>query len=251
MSRGMIVVLVLSAVVLLFVLIIRHVNRIERRAVDAARRLLPHHAIDKKGVGHRFSGQVDGLEVTLRLYQTFGQRSQGGLWTEVLLPPSPGISLELRPQDPVEEHLAERGLAKDAVVGDPDFDRAFIVEMAPASLAPSIFDAELRRRLIDLRPVRVVPSDGGGLRLVRHYWDEDRFAAMIETGTLLAKRLQQAAGGEAAQAERWGSSHTAERAREEIELGQVRAARATWRIRNVLLVVGGLLVILVLRLLLK
>jgi hypothetical protein len=250
-SRELILVLVLGGVVVFFALIILHVNRIERRAVDAARRLLPNYAADSKGVGHRFTGKVDGIEVTLRLYQTFSESPEGGPWSEVLFPQPPGVFLELRPQDAVETHLVTSGLAQDRLVGDPAFDQVFVVEMAPASLAPAVFDADLRGRLIELRPVRILAQEGGGLRLVKRQWDETRFAALIEAGALLASRLRQVAGAEAAQAERWGSSHTTQRAAEHAELEKVRSARASWTIRNVLLVAGGLLVILVLSLLLR
>lgn len=79
-----------------------HVNRIERRAVNAARSLLPNHAVEPRLGGHRFSGRVNDVELTLRLFQNFSDSADGGPWTDVLLPPAPGISLELRPQDPIE-----------------------------------------------------------------------------------------------------------------------------------------------------
>ncbi len=247
----LVIALVLAGAVLLITLMVLHANRIERRAVAAAHRLLPNHAIDKKGSGHRFTGRVNGVEVSLRLFQNLNEGESGGLWTEVLLPPAPGISLELRPQDAIEAHRVKSGLAKDAQVGDPAFDKEFIVEMAPASLAPAVFDAELRRRLIELDPVKVLPGEGGGFRLVKRHWEEERFAALIETGALLARSLQQAAGAEAAEAERWGASHVAERAAEQAELEKVRAVRTASKIRNVAFIVVGMLVILVVRSLLQ
>ncbi len=244
----LVITLVLAAAALLITLMVLHANSIERRAVEAARRLLPDHSRD--GIVHRFTGQVHGAEVTLRLYQRSGaNETQGGPMAEVLVPQPPGISLELRTQDAVETSRVRKGLARDATTGDPAFDDEFIVEMAPAGLAPTLFDADLRRRLLELRPVEIRPAKEGGLRLVREDWETERFAPLIETGALLATRLRQVAGAEAGQAERWGASHVAERAAERAELDQVRAARTSWTIRNVVLLVVGMLVILVLRLL--
>jgi hypothetical protein len=169
----------------------------------------------------------------------------------VLLPSPEAVLLELRPQSPVQAHLVERGLAGDAAVGDPEFDRLFVVEMAPASLAPAVFDADVRRLLLDLRPVRVLPREGGGLRLVRRRWEPERFAALIEAGARLARGLREAVGADAVQAARSGPPHERERERERAALEKVRSARASWTVRNAVIIVVGLLAILVLRLLLK
>jgi hypothetical protein len=250
-ANGQTIALVLGSVVVLFALIIFLVGRIERRAVAAAKRLLPNHAVEPRMGGHRFSGQVNGVDVTLRLFQNFSDSADGGPWTDVLLPPAPGISLELRPQDPIEAHRVKSGLARDALVGDAAFDDEFIVEMAPASLAPELFDAELRRRLVELSPVQVVPQKGSGLRLLKRHWEPERFPALIEAGALLSTRLRAAASTEAAQAERWGASHVAERAAEQAQLAEAREARKSWTIWRVALIVVGMLVVLALRLLLR
>ncbi len=243
------VVVVGGAVILIAVLVL-HANRVERKAVAAAVQVLPNHV--REGFSHRFSGQLRGVDLTLVLVQRPGDSNpQAGLWSEVHLPVPEGVELELRPQDPVEAHLVAKGLARDASVGEPTFDAKFVVEMAPAILAPAVFDAELRERLLELHPVRVLRAESGGLRLVRRHWEGERFAALAETAALLATGLRQAGGAEAAQAERWGASHVSARAEERADLEKTRAARTSWTIRNVVLVVVGLLVILVLRALLS
>jgi hypothetical protein len=246
--RELILALVLGGVVVFFTLAIRHANRIEQRAVAAARRLLPNHV--REGLAHRFTGHVRGAEVTLRLFQKSG-RTAGGPWAEVLVPQPPGVLLELREQDAIETRLAAKGLARDAELGDPAFDQAFVVEMAPARLAAAVFDQDLRRRLLELRPVRVTPRKNGGLSLEKRGWEDDRFAALIEAGALLNARLSQSAASEAGQARRGGASHEAARDAERSDLEKVRAARVSWNVRNALIVCGGLLLFLVFRLMLS
>jgi hypothetical protein len=244
MPQAVIWVLALAGAAALVGVMVWHAGRVERSAVAAAARVLPDHV--REGLLHLFRGRVRGVPLTLRLVQRMGEaQPHAGLWSEVELPAIEGVALELRPQDPIEGMLVAQGLARDAAAGAPAFDAAFVVEMAPAALAPTVFDAELQRRLMELQPVRVLRSEGGALRLVRRHWDEARFGPLVETAALLAVRLREALGADAASA--WERKR--ERSEERAALERVRSARAAWTLRTVALVVAGLLLILVLRLL--
>jgi hypothetical protein len=188
--------LVLGGVAMLFTGMVAHLNRIERRTVEAARSLLPNHTSEKKGVGHRFTGRVDGVEITLRLYQRFGETEVAGPWTEVLLDAPQGVSLKVRPKDVFDEHFSEPGLAIASMTGDSDFSSKFVVDVSPPGLAPRILDADLRRRLIELESVRILPQESGGLRVVKRRWDKDTFKALTEAGARLSKNLTAATEGQ-------------------------------------------------------
>jgi hypothetical protein len=68
---------------------------------------------------------------------------------------APRFLMELRPQTGEELEQVRAGRAVDVIVGDQAFDDAFIVEAAPSDVAKKLLDAETRRILLAMRPVRL------------------------------------------------------------------------------------------------
>jgi hypothetical protein len=79
--------------------------------------------------------------------------------------------MDLRPETHGSKLLVERGMAVDLRVGDDDFDRAFLIEAAPADVVQRFLDAELRRGLLELFPVSLKVA-GGEVVLERTGWLE-------------------------------------------------------------------------------
>jgi hypothetical protein len=238
------------AAAVFFTFAIRHVNRIEREAIAAARLVLPSYALE--GLQHVFRGQARGVEAELRLVQRSGAKTTGSLWTLVVVPRPPSVSFELRPQDPLQTAEVRQGLAKDVEVGDLAFDRAFIVEVAPSDAAIGALDDELRRLLLDLRPVWVVETADGHLRLERRDWETGRFGPLVDVAARLAEQLHRAAGvrvGPLAARAEAGGTVTDPVSGEQAELAAMRARRSRARLRTVILVVVGLLALLAVSLL--
>lgn len=73
----------------------------------------------------------------------------------VSLPQAPRFLLELRRQTGPELEQVRAGRAVDVVVGDQAFDDSFIVEAAPADVAKKLLDADARRMLLAMQPVRL------------------------------------------------------------------------------------------------
>ncbi len=67
----------------------------------------------------------------------------------------PRFLMDLRLQTGDELAQVRAGRAVDVIVGDQAFDDAFIVEAAPSEVAKKLLDAEIRRMLLAMRPVRL------------------------------------------------------------------------------------------------
>jgi hypothetical protein len=133
-------------------------------------------------------GSRNGVRVVYRL-ATHGSGSSATSVTEVdaeITVPS-GFVMLLRPQSLVDPFLVRRGLAVDVTVGDDKFDRAFLVEAAPADVIRAALDVHMRARLLAVHPVKVETCDVG-LRLTRNGWEHGRAAiwTMLDIVALLA-----------------------------------------------------------------
>jgi hypothetical protein len=233
---------VIGAASLFFFVVIRFLGERERRVIDATLRVLPKHEL-RKGE-HFFTGAVRGVDLTLRLLIKNSEASgRGGPFSEVLLDDTRGIAVRLVPQNAFEADRAERGLSRDTDTGDDAFDRAFIVEVSPATLAPVLFDAELRRTLVSLSPVRVHERPEGGLRIEKRFWEVDVIPRLVDAGAQLALGIRRAAAANADR-ERRDPSHATAARLDRVELERTRARSLSWTKRAVALVVlGGLLLI--------
>jgi len=139
------------------------------------------------------SGRIDGLAVTFRLIGSgSGSNSQG--WTECEVATSTAeLDIALRPQTRGEERWVDKGLARDVVVGDDEFDDKFIVEAAPADLAKRALDEGIRAELLTHHPVEV-KSRPEGLLVNKQGWIEEPEAirAFAEMCAHLASSMQEA-----------------------------------------------------------
>jgi len=85
-------------------------------------------------VTYRLSGTVDGVPVTVE----FTEEDVSDLTlraTEVHVPYPPGappVVFNIRWGQPHFEGALRKGLYGDVVLGDPDFDREYLVDAAPA-----------------------------------------------------------------------------------------------------------------------
>jgi hypothetical protein len=207
--------------------------------------------------GAAVTGRYQGIEVTYR-FATRGSGSNSESWTEVeaAVPASYPLAIHVRRHDWRDRTHIERGDMIDVKVGDAEFDRAFLVEAAPADVVRRLLDGETRALLGAHQPVEldtIVDGDRKLLRLGIRQWIEDEAgaAALIERIAAIAARVRDGfaeadaalpardIGGPFRQEVDGQPAHDAARAREaEVErLGAVRAARTARQDR--IMVVGG------------
>lgn len=135
-------------------------------------------------------GTRDGIPaaVSFTLRGTGYERtSRDRRWTEidVAIPPGYPLSLHVRRHDWTDQHLIETSAMVDVLVGDPAFDRAFLIEAAPAQIARRLLSTPVRQLLasydaavlttetLDERPV---------LHLAAPTWlPEQRITAAVST----------------------------------------------------------------------
>lgn len=84
-----------------------------------------------------------------------GERGTMHTICSVSLTQAPPFLLELRKQTGEELEQVRTGRAVDVIVDDPAFDDAFIVEAAPAEAARRLLDADVRRMLLAMQPLRL------------------------------------------------------------------------------------------------
>ena len=140
------------------------------------------------------TGTLHGFPLELRL-TTRGSGSAKTKWTEVdaLLTLPAEFVMFIRPQSRLDSFLVRRGLAVDVVLDDPAFDKAFLVEAAPAEAIHRMLDDHTRSRLLMLRPDSVESCDVG-LRLSKEGWESGskEIRQLLELAALLARRLHAA-----------------------------------------------------------
>jgi hypothetical protein len=154
--------------------------REERRAgLCIALRRLRGAAVNEKAGW--VSGRTGGFHVTYRLKSAdFGRTTFTEI--EVALPEGPApLELELRP------HKAEA--STKLLTGNPFYD-AFYLRVDPTIAGPELFDMSIRKRLLDLRPIRL--SQGSrGLRVRVEGWSQSppRVRELLALSAALGARL--------------------------------------------------------------
>jgi len=107
-------------------------------------------------------------------------------WTEVdvQLPPGYALSLYVRRHEWTDQHQIERRRMLDIELGDPDFDRQFLIEAAPAQIVRSLLDPSIRRLLASYAAVSLTTElmDGRSvLRLAVTPWlNHDAITAAVD-----------------------------------------------------------------------
>jgi hypothetical protein len=136
------------------------------------------------------SGNVRGFPLTYRLV-TRGSGSNKQSWTECEVEVATDqLDIALRAQTRGEERWVEKGLARDELIGDDEFDARFIVEAAPAALAKRALDEELRKLLLAHHPLEV-KSQPPGLLFEKRGWIEEPHAirTFADMAAMLAARM--------------------------------------------------------------
>lgn len=167
-----------------------------RAALRRAALVLTEPSLDEeRGV---LTGRVGGRPVRCELTSR-GEGSSATPWTEVTVSmEGPMFDLELRPQGLMESIDLQRGMAIDVTIGDAAFDRAFIVEGAPAAAVRAVFaDAELRGALVALGAIDVTRTSESLAFGAKGWLWGDRLAKLAETAGRLAARVAQVSAAEA------------------------------------------------------
>ncbi|MCA9620590.1 MAG: hypothetical protein KC731_16320 [Myxococcales bacterium] len=86
-----------------------------------------------------------------------------------------------------------RGERRDVLLGDPAFDEAYVVEVAPEGLAPLALTADVRREILALAPLEIQLTGEGALMLGSCLWHEERVAQIAEVSVTVARSLTSAA----------------------------------------------------------
>ncbi len=146
------------------------------------------------------TGTLAGIPITLR-YTTRGSGSNAESWTEVDAQPPAGypLSMTLRAHGWFDSGKIERGDLVDVVIGDPEFDKRFVVEAAPADVVRHMFPPELRGYLLSRKHLTIDTPKVGDvatlvLRLSVRGWLEkpEDFTPALEHMAALAARVREA-----------------------------------------------------------
>lgn len=195
-------------------------------------------------------GELAGATVRFA-FVTRGSGKHSQSWTEIDadVPAKYPLALFVQKHGWNDDAKIARGEMVDVVLGDAAFDRAFVVEAAPADVARVLLDERARRYLLALQDrylFEITTEDKGSaqprVRLAVRTWLDDVSEAMpaVETIAAIAGRVRDAyvAVEQAAEMEHGGSPYRPvlddRRAREAAEarlaevakVDQVRTARA-------------------------
>lgn len=169
------------------ILLVSNTSRQRREMIVAAMRELGATGVQARSFG--LNGVARGIPVR---WDVAGGGRGNPVHTicSVTLVQAPRFILDLRRQTGEELEQVRAGRAVDVIVGDQGFDDAFIVEAAPSEVAKKLLDAETRRMLLALQPVRLcVSQDTLWLNVVGVVGHVAIAKSMLELVLSLARRL--------------------------------------------------------------
>lgn len=211
-------------------------SRLRTRTLGEAKKLLQDVATTDTGA---VRGCIGGRNLRVDL-TTRGSGSSKTSWTEVGVVVSTTVQLSLRPQTLVEAGLTRMARGVDVIVGDEAFDRAFIVDGAPADAVREVLgDAPLRQRLVSLRSAELTQSHAEICLAKKGWVAPDVLGLMVACAVDLATRLERPYTGAGASPYRPAGAGLA--ADEIAALTQARARRK--RLNVILVVAFGFLVL--------
>jgi len=156
-------------------------------------------AHDRGGRSARGAREGIPTEVRFALRGTGYERtSHDRRWTEVdvQLPKGYALSLFVRRHEWTDPHQIAREAMVDLELGDAAFDRAFLVEAAPAQIARTVLDASIRRLLASYDAASLTTEaleDRPVVRLtVRTWLNADAITAAIDALVSLSAGLRDA-----------------------------------------------------------
>jgi hypothetical protein len=147
--------------------------------------------------GARVVSSPGGI-TTRYAFITIGAGSSAESWTAVSAELPRGYPLQLRvDRGGPRPDLVERGILVDLELGDPEFDREFVVEAAPSDVVRHLLDPAARALLVERVGARLTTVDDGDRRCVMYSfpgWDEAPGTAQRLTAELarLAGRVREA-----------------------------------------------------------
>jgi hypothetical protein len=156
----MLAIVLLGAGALVFaavVLLVSSSNRERREMLVAAMKELD--ATDVRARSFGLHGVVRGVPVRWDVLGG-GRGNPVHTMCSVSLMQAPRFLMDLRRQTGEELQQVHAGRAVDVIVGDQAFDDAFIVEAAPSDVAKKLLDADTRRMLLSMRPLRLGVAKG-------------------------------------------------------------------------------------------
>jgi hypothetical protein len=207
-----------------------------KRRLEAIRALLIDGELTEHG---KVSGAFEGRAVEVK----YADRSEGSSvspWTEVTAShKSVELDLALRPQGILASAIGRAASGVDVKLGDDRFDGAFILDGAPADAVRAVLDANVRKRLMDLRPVELTTKSGAIVIAKKKWLGVDDVAPMLAAVCEVAASVDRLPGAE-------GGAYRAATLDRTDELAALERARArTQRLRNWLIAIGvGLFVVL-------
>jgi hypothetical protein len=103
--------------------------------------------------------------------------------------PGPGVNLLMDVQEAkqVDPGDVRAGRIRDLVLGDAAFDDAFVVEAGPRDVIQELLDADVRREMLALRPVRLCTTREFVVLLERTDWVDE--VEVLERMARLAAHL--------------------------------------------------------------
>jgi hypothetical protein len=190
-------------------------SRMYARRVAEALQGLPRASLD--ALAARLSSRVgeaevraviDGIGVVVR-YTLRTAGSSSSKWTEVAvgvkdIPEHGGLpirfDIDVRPASLDDAKSTSAGRLRDLVLGDEQFDAAFVVEAAPEDIMRALFDHHARREMLALLPLRLFTSSESAFEINREGWidDVDVLERMARLATYFGGRLVAAAAEAAA-----------------------------------------------------
>lgn len=139
------------------------------------------------------AGTLLGVRVIFRLTER-SLSDSSEQWTEIDVAAPTDMVLVLRPPSMWDKHCADRELLTDVEVGDPAFDESFVIDGAPAGAVRLVLDADIRQRLMRLRPFELATEHGAGLRMAKRGWlvDADVVRELIHVATSVGVQASRA-----------------------------------------------------------
>jgi hypothetical protein len=144
------------------------------------------------------TGVCRDLEVSYT-FVTRGSGSTSETWTEIAaaIPAKYPLSIHVRRHGRSDWARIERGEMVDVIVGAPEFDAAFLVEVAPADVARLLLDQDARSLLEQYDPVELTTVTVDNHRVLRfsfRTWCEDSELAivLIDQVARIASRVRDA-----------------------------------------------------------
>ena len=122
-------------------------------------------------------------------------------WTEidVRTPSGYPLSLYVRRHEWTDLHQIERSAMVDVQIGDPAFDRAFLIEVAPARIARMLLVPSVRRVLTSCDAAVLTTEQPDGIPVLRlsvpTWLDNDAIAVAVDALVAVSKTLRDAYAG--------------------------------------------------------